>query len=129
TNGERLAEAVTDTGSLYETTYRYDATCQMVRAVTAPLTPSDSVVYDPRCNPQTVRSPGGAVTSLLSDVLGRVIRTTSPTGIVDSSGYDAMDRVVTKRTTGPAQNGVAAQTLTVTMAYDALGRDTLVTRT
>jgi YD repeat-containing protein len=127
--GERLAEDLTDTGTVHETSYRYDATCQMVRAVTAPLTPSDSVVYDTRCNPQTVTSPGGAVTSVLSDGLGRVIRTTSPTGIVDSSGYDVMDRVVTKRTTGPTQNGVASQTVTVAMAYDALGRDTLVTRT
>jgi RHS repeat-associated protein len=127
--GERLAEAVTDTGSLYETTYRYDPTCQMVRAVTAPLTPSDSVVYDPRCNPQTVRSPGGAVTSILRAILGRVIRTTSPLGVVDTTAYDVMDRVLAKRTTGPTQNGVASQTVTVTMAYDALGRDTLVTRT
>ena len=127
--GERLAEDLTDTGTVHETAYRYDATCQMVRAVTAPLTPSDSVVYDTRCNPQTVRSPGGAVTSVLSDILGRVIRTTSPTGIVDSSGYDVMDRVVTTRTTGPNVTGVGPQTVTVTMAYDALGRDTAVTRT
>ncbi|MGH7624321.1 MAG: hypothetical protein ACREOJ_03275, partial [Gemmatimonadaceae bacterium] len=127
--GNRLSEAVTDTSAIYETTYRYDATCQMVRALTAPLTPSDSVVYDTRCNPKTVTSPGGAVTTMLSDTLGRVIRTTSPLGVVDSTAYDVMDRVVTTRTTGPTQHGVASQTVTVTMAYDALGRDTAVTRT
>jgi RHS repeat-associated protein len=129
TTGERLAEAVTDTGSLYETTYRYDATCQMVRAVTAPLTPSDSVGYDARCNPRMVRSPGGAITSVLNDTLGRIIRTTSPVGLVDSMTYDAMDRVLTKLTIGPARGSAPSQTVAVTMAYDSVGRDTMVTRT
>src|SRR6185437_17120745 len=99
------------------------------RAVTAPLTPSDSVVYDTRCNPRLERSPGGAVDTIAADILGRVTHTTSPMGVVDSMTYDAMDRVLTKLTIGPARGSAPSETVAVTMAYDSVGRDTMVTRT
>ena len=126
--GNRTSEALTDTGSVHSTSYRYDSTCGMVRSTVEASTAPDSVKYDALCNPSAVKSPRGFWTVYRSDAIGRVVADSSPTGIKDSVVYDVMDRVTKTMTSGPARNGALAQTRTVTSDYDHVGRLTAVAR-
>ena len=122
--GNRVMESPTDTSGLHATSYRYDSTCGMVRAVLAPGTPADSVVYDGRCNPSGVQSPMGYWSTIKSDTIGRVARTTAPDGMKDSTIYDVMGRVVRQIT----KSSDGTQQLIVISKYDRSGRDTSVSR-
>jgi len=127
--GNRVMESPTDTSGLHATSYRYDATCGMVRAVLEPGTPADSVVYDARCNPSGVRSPMGYWSAIHSDALGRVVADSAPDSKRDSTIYDIMGRVLKQLTTGPTKNGVGSQTMIVLNKYDKSSRVTSVSRT
>jgi RHS repeat-associated protein len=86
-------------------------------------------------NVAAVRSPLGFRSTYTTDALGRVAAVRSPVDAAqtafarDSSVYDAMNRVVEQRTSGPAMNGAPAQAVDVRSAYQPGSGDLLsVTR-
>lgn len=126
--GNRLMESPSDTGGVHATSYRYDASCGLVRAVLEPETPADSITYDGLCNPSGHRSPMGYWSRMRSDAIGRVVADSAPDGKRDSTVYDIMGRVVKQLTIGPTRNGVGSQTLIVLNRYDKSGRLLSVSR-
>jgi RHS repeat-associated protein len=109
----------------------------MLSSVVSPATSSlpaanESYQYDALGNLRRITSPLQDSTLILSDAIGRQVRVSTPIDsvnfLVDSTGYDIMDRVVLTETRSPTMNGVSAQRLTVHQVYDSEGHLTSSTR-
>lgn len=130
------------------TTYEYDPVTRLLTGVVSPEGHRTTVGYDGRGNLRWVQSPLGTRTTYHRDSVGRVVRTDSPIEpgkvSVDTTTFDAMDRVLETRSLAPALTYVqeragdasastsatlpAAQ-LVVTHTYDAEGNRLTTTRT
>lgn len=91
-------------------TFGYDATTKLLRSIQAPLTSrADSIYYDATLGNDSVRvTPRRFRTYLTRDLAGRVTHAKSPIDTAQSTFdeqdlvYDAMDRVISEQSYGPA---------------------------
>ncbi|HVH12278.1 MAG TPA: RHS repeat-associated core domain-containing protein, partial [Longimicrobium sp.] len=108
--------------------YAYHTETGLTETVTLPGGAVEQFGYDVRGNMNAVTDPLLVTTQILSDALGRPIRTLAPVQVGqqslwqrDSTVYDVMDQVRETIATGPAMNGAPQQWLHVRNHYDDEG--------
>jgi RHS repeat-associated protein len=139
-NGNRLWQQV-GSNSARRVTFRYGNTLKLLSSTLLPLTPPDSVEYDPLGNVAATRTPRGFWTSSYKDALGRDTLVVTPIDSTDLTKggsnanrlqarvvYTVADQDTLAQTTAPAKSGAPAQTVTVRQSYDLEGNRLSLTR-